>query len=282
MFNSAELHKLLDGHSLLASFSQTAHHNRLWGFINFKNPENLDGALDRLRAYANQLDAFGLDVAARHSRRVVDLLSGAKSDPTYGGVSVSGEEFNDLKRSFDYLHNGSLAFEAESKKFLVLRTEQTKYLADDFSLFGKAVENAFPSVTSEATEAAKCFGFSRWTASAFHAIRCLEVGIRAVSRCLGIPDPIKGPDRNWSAMQRKVKEALDTRWPTAADKVADDYKFFDRLYGALAAFQNPYRNETMHLESSYDEAQAAHIIAMVKGFLSQVATRCDEDGKPTA
>lgn len=195
---------------------------------------------------------------------------------------MKGDEFRELKRSLDYLHNGSLAFEAESKKFVVIRPAQTKYLSDDFSLFGGAVDKQFPSIVPESQEAAKCFGFSRWTASAFHAIRCLEAGIRAISRCLGIPDPTKGADRSWSAIQREVKNALDARWPTAADKNAEDYKFFDRIHGALAAFQNPYRNETMHLEASYDEGQAAHIIEMVKGFLSQVAARCDENGTPKA
>lgn len=281
MLDTAELHTLLDGHSLLASISQMAHSNREHGFISFSDLENLHDALARLKIYAEQLQAFGLDVGARHALRAVELMSAAKSDAKFGGVSISGSEFRELKTSFDYLHNGSLAFEAETKKFVVLRTEQTKYLADEFSLFGEAVEGAFPSIISEGKEAAKCFGFSRWTASAFHAIRCLEVGILAVSRCLDIEDPIKGSDRNWSAMQRKIRDALEEKWPTAADKSAADYKLFDRIHGALAAFQNPYRNATMHLEASYDEAQASHIIEMVKGFLNQVAARCNEDGAPT-
>jgi hypothetical protein len=93
---------------------------------------------------------------------------------------------------------------------------------------------------------------------------------------------MKGSDRNWSNISRAIKAAVDANWPTAADKMAADYKLFDGIYGALTAMQNPYRNETMHLEARYDEGEARHILEMVRGLMKQIAARCDEHGNPKA
>lgn len=75
---------------------------------------------------------------------------------------------------------------------------------------------------------------------------------------------------------------METKWPTAADKMAPDYKLFDGIYGALTAIQNPYRNETMHLDARYDEGEARHIQEMVRGLMQKIAARCDENGAPKA
>jgi hypothetical protein len=47
-------------------------------------------------------------------------------------------------------------------------------------LFGQDTARNFPSVAYEIEEAGKCLALDRSTASAFHSIRCLEAGIRAV------------------------------------------------------------------------------------------------------
>src|SRR5439155_1057784 len=67
-------------------------------------------------------------------------------------------------------------------------------------LFGEDVASKFPSAAYEIEEAGKCLALERSTASAVHSIRCLEAGIAAISRCLGIPDPTKASDRNWGRL----------------------------------------------------------------------------------
>jgi hypothetical protein len=87
------------------------------------------------------------------------------------------------------------------------------YYEQDPSLFGQDVSAKFPSASYEIAEAGKCLALDRSTASAFHAIRCLEAGIRAISRCLGIPDPTRGAERSWAKVLRAIKEENDRRWP---------------------------------------------------------------------
>jgi hypothetical protein len=236
---------------------------------------------NRFERYSETLSAIGADIGATQAKTIARVL--ASATPVEGGGEpdlwcISLEQLLSYKSSLDYLQN-HLHLEFNSKKFIMLTSEQVKYLDDDFSLLPT---EKFPSLIKESREAARCFALSRWTASVFHAVRCLEAGITALCQCLDVPDPIKGSERSWSAIQRRVKKRMEEKWPLASDQLTPEYIFFDRIYGALAAFQNPYRNETMHLSSSYDEDEAIHIIAMVKGFLAVVAERCDEQGLPKA
>jgi len=124
----------------------------------------------------------------------------------------------------------------------------------------------------------------RWvrsTASVFHAVRCLEAAIRAIYRCLGMPDPIRGADRNWGQILRKVNEQMDARWPKAT-RIGGDGKRFEGFVAVLTSMQNPYRNATMHLDEKYTEGEAKHIFEMVAGLMRSVALRMDEEGLPLA
>jgi hypothetical protein len=140
----------------------------------------------------------------------------------------------------------------------------------------------FPTVVYEVEEASMCWVFGRSTAAAFHSIRSLEIAIRAISRCLGVPDPTKAADRNWGAMLRTVKGEIDRRWPTSTDRLSGDGEFFDSAYAALAAMQNPWRNATMHLDQKYTMDEALHVFEVVRGFMRKIASRCDENGDPKA
>lgn len=70
----------------------------------------------------------------------------------------------------------------------------------------------FRGFIDEIKEAGRCLGLGRSTAGAFHAIRCLEAGIRAIARSLGIPDPTKGADRSWPKLLRAIESDIEKRW----------------------------------------------------------------------
>ena len=133
-------------------------------------------------------------------------------------------------------------------------------------LFGLEVAAKFPSVAYEVEQAGKALAFGIDTGAAFHSIRCFEAGIRAMSRCLKIPDPTKASQRSWASLLRTIKTEIDRRWPTDNNKLSGDGRFFDEAYATLAAIQNPYRNATMHLDQKYTEEEARHVFEMVKGF----------------
>lgn len=176
----------------------------------------------------------------------------------------------------------TLVQESKTKVAFTVAPTKIPYFSADPPLFGPEVNLKFPSLTDEIAEAAKCYALERGTASAFHSLRCLEAGIRAMARCLGIPDPIKGAQRNWGAALGQIKVGYEAKWPDAASRMNGDGAMFEKLHASLAAMQNPYRNATMHLEQKYTPEEALHLFELVKGLMRQIANRMDEDGLPLA
>ena len=172
--------------------------------------------------------------------------------------------------------------ELSSIEFVHIDSGMKELFSPSSPLFGKEVDAKFPSVIDEIAEAGKCLALDRSTAGAFHAIRTLEVGIRALARCLNIPDPTRASDRNWGATLRAIKDDSDTRWPGSSTRMSGDGQFFDQAYAALAAMQNPWRNATMHLDQKYTLEEARSVFDVVKGFMMKLASRMDENGDPKA
>ena len=224
---------------------------------------------ERLERLIEQLEAMNFEMTNISARRLLSHVNDER-------VTVG--------QCRDYLHQtrDRLVDEIGSTYILCLTNDEISLYEPASPPYGKQVANAFPSVAYDVNEAAKCLALGRSTASAFHAIRCLEAAIRAISRCLGIPDPTKAHERNWGKMLGAVKGEIDRRWPTNSDRMTGDGQAFDEVHAALAAIQNPWRNATMHLDQKYTEEEVKHIFDIVCGLMKKVASRCDEDGEPKA
>jgi hypothetical protein len=223
---------------------------------------------EMLMEHAGHLSEMRLPTS---QKAVLDLASTVK---TYGPYN----DFADAKVGFlcKVLH-----METDGRKFLQIDNEDLYRKGSD--LFGPEVAAKFSTNGAfEIDEAGKCLAVGRSTASVFHLMRAMEVAVKGASTCLGIPDPVKGADRNWGVMLRKFKEELERRnksnlWPQPSDR-----QFFDEVYVSLDAVRNVWRNATMHVESKYTPEEAEHILASVRGFMKKLASRCDEQGKPPA
>ncbi len=166
-------------------------------------------------------------------------------------------------------------------KFLVLTGADRAFYEPTVPLFGPEVEAKFGSVRYDISEAGKCLALDRHTACAFHLLRSMEAGMRAISRSLGIPDPTKGNQRNWNKAMTAINEKIDEKWPPSG-RLSGDGPMFEKMAANLGMMNNPYRNAAMHLEDRYTEDDARHLLALVKGFMQHVASRMDEDGLPLA
>lgn len=169
--------------------------------------------------------------------------------------------------------------ELEDGYFLHLSKDEVKFFEPKEALFGKLAETNFPSIAYEIDEAAKCLALGRSTASVFHLMRTLEVGIGAIRQSLNLPDPIKPSDRNWGNILKKIKDGIDHKpatWKTG------DKELFEEAYASLDAVRAAWRNSTMHIENKYNPEEAEHIYTVVKGFMKKIASRMDEHGQPLA
>jgi hypothetical protein len=196
---------------------------------------------------------------------------------------VSYGPYNDLADTKVGFACRILRMETEGRKFLQIDDEDL--YRKGASLFGPDVAIKFPTDGAfEIDEAGKCLAVGRSTACVFHLMRVLEIGVKATSTCLGIPNPVKDAERNWGVMLRKIKDEMERRNKAAPPQwsVAGDRDFFAEIYVSLDAVRNVWRNATMHVENKYIPEEAEHILAAVRGFMRKLASRLDERGQPLA
>jgi hypothetical protein len=189
--------------------------------------------------------------------------------------------YEDLMVSCEELHK-RLMIELSANVFLSLDSEMIKYFKPAYPLFGDEFANRFATDGAfELDEAAKCLALKRPTAAVFHLMRVMEIGIRSLAKCLSVPDPIKPAERNWGIILNHIRDGIEKKWPTSADRATGDGPLFEELCASLDAVKNPWRNSTMHVKK-YTDDEAEHIFIAVKEFMEKLASRCDENGLPLA
>lgn len=169
-------------------------------------------------------------------------------------------------------------------KLFVLSDQETIYLKPGSELFGQLIADRYPSMIFDLEEAAKCLALGRSTASAFHAMRALEVSIRAIATFLGIDDPTRPAERNWGTVLKAIKDAMDAKYPAKKRMPGSEGCKVEALYTTLDAIKNPWRNGTMHAENVYQPHEANHIMQAVNQHMLKQVEVCNEDGEavPTA
>ena len=166
-----------------------------------------------------------------------------------------------------------ISFETASSIFFVIELDK-KHFVTDPNLFGAEVTTAFPSAVVDIEEAGKCFAFERWTASVFHLMRVMEMGLRVLGDTLKLPP---NTNRNWEAILRKCDEELRKPFADKSPEWKSDEPFFAGATAMLRSVKDAWRNPTMHVEKVYTEEQAQDIWNAVKGFMRHLATQLKED-----
>jgi hypothetical protein len=162
----------------------------------------------------------------------------------------------------------------------VIEPALVRYLKNGADLTGPLVCDRLPSVIFEIEEACKCLVMGRPTASAFHSMRALEIGIKVLAKYLDVPDPVKPAERNWNFLLRNLKGNLDEKYSSELRLPGSEGAKMESLYATLDAVKNPWRNATMHVDATYQPFEADHILQAVHIFLIRLAEICSEDGSP--
>jgi hypothetical protein len=234
-------------------------------------PENHQADITLFEEMSVKLKALGFAMSHMQANRIAGWLKTVQQ-AEYGFYK---DLLTDLSRRLDD--------ELSQKNFMELSDRQREMYGPSSPLFGDQVAEKFPTeMAFEIDEAGKCIALGRHTAAIFNQMRVLEIGIRAIARCLDIPDPSKPAQRNWGVILKAIRDGINQNWPSAADKMTSDAVLFDSLYASLDSVRNPWRNAAMHVETKYTEDEAEHIYVAVRGFTRKLASRCDEKGEPKA
>jgi hypothetical protein len=205
----------------------------------------------------------------------------AVADLKQSGTGLSYATFEGLAGSFRDIRK-TLERELSLVTLLALNAREQEWYEPPKPPFGPDFEAKFASAAQELDEALKCLALGRSTASVFHLMRLMEVGLNALADCLGAVSFIRGNDRNWGNILKGAKDAMEAKtkgalWTNAADK-----DFFAESHASLDAVRVAWRNTTMHVERTYTPDQAEHVLGAVKGFMQNLSSRMDEKGDPKA
>lgn len=130
-------------------------------------------------------------------------------------------------------------------------------------------------IANEAEQAAKCFAFGQYTACVFHLMRICEAGVRALALAIGYQWEASP---NWGKFFKQYDAQLATNPSKYVGPWLTHAEFLESAGGHLRAVKDAWRNDTMHLDKSYDVDQAKHLLAVVPAFMRQIATKLDETG----
>ena len=199
---------------------------------------------------------LGLPMSGKAAKRLMDQLS--QPTVTHTEIAASSDEFT--RRLTD---------EMESMFFFSIEPSKQGLLSSE-NLFGDSVAEAFPSAMEDIKNAARCLAFDQWTASVFHAMRVLEIGLNALAAELKVPFDY----RNWENIINEIEAAIKRK--KGANKVEEQFNSEAALQ--FRYFKNAWRNHVMHVRAvTYDEERAEAIFGHVKEFMTHLATRLKED-----
>jgi hypothetical protein len=215
------------------------------------------------------------------------------------GMPVSASVMRALQAKFaarDFTYQDSRS--AFQNLFLVLKAELEPrallYLAPNERAlyehgpfpFGSVVDAAFPSAREDISEAYKCMGLGRATATVYHLMCVAEVGLRVLAWDRRVKffnsrgKPKKRVDLtllDWV----KILEALERaesqieQFPATRARESQ-FAFYHGAMIQLRAFKNMFRNRTMHARERYDIHRALSALISVRTFMITLAEKVSE------
>jgi HEPN domain-containing protein len=195
------------------------------------------------------------------------LLDKALYDAIY---NASGEGWPHVNR-FIFDLQGRLRDELEYTYVFAMRGGGERLFED--VLFGVVVADRFSDATFDISEARKCLALGRYTASVFHSMRVLELGLQSLAHEL-LPNN-KWDDKNWGKILRDIEDAIgkmerDPLW-TATPNWREQRESFAQASAQFSAFRDAWRNHVAHNRRTYTSEQAEDVFRAVKAFMQSLA-----------
>lgn len=168
--------------------------------------------------------------------------------------------------------------ELENKTFLYIPPEKMKTWPrqNKQHVFGEQIHAAFPSAAIDISEAGICLSLSRATASVFHLMRVLEIGLTALGRTFSV----SVAHTNWGPAIDQIESKIrdmhkDPTWKSQPD-CKEQQQFYAQAASHFGILKDAWRNYTAHARGNYTEETAALIFDNVREFMRKLATRLHE------
>jgi hypothetical protein len=266
-------------------FQESIKAGRLWSLLdmlkfNASNFHHISSALSWMMAVARRgvadNDQFDADPEIR--RQLQASLTGVAKNCRAVGLdfsaiqaerinrdSVAGDYgFSDMEAGITDLFS-RISDELQLILCLHVPAELAKHYEAD-QPYGELVAMAFPSANSDIEEASKCLALSRPTATVFHEMRTLEVGLKRLAAALDIP---YAP--SWESYLTQINKNIEAKHASKSRKWKKRQAFLTEVAGDLQVIKIAWRNPTMHIVRIYTPDEAAQIFNAAKSLMVRLA-----------
>jgi hypothetical protein len=165
--------------------------------------------------------------------------------------------------------------ELRDKLFLYVPSYRAPYF-DDPGL-PLTVNAEFPRATEEMRLAGNCYALGQPTASVFHAMRAIEIGVHCMAAALGVTfsHPIELAE--WGKIMGEIEPKIEAlrKLPRSAENDAN-VKFYSEAASQFRHFNNGWRIRVSHARENYEEDQARKIIDAARSFYETLVERFSE------
>jgi hypothetical protein len=168
--------------------------------------------------------------------------------------------------------------ELRGKTFFYVPAGRAKFFPklNDQHIFGNAVASAFPSATYDIAESGVCLSLDRGTASVFHLMRVLEIGLTVLGTTFGV----SLAHTNWAPAIEQIESKIrdmhkDPTWKVLSD-CKEQQEFYAQAASHFGILKDAWRNYAMHARAVCTEEQAERIFENVKAFMQKLAERLHE------
>lgn len=216
-----------------------------------------------------------LDRVAANCRAVGLEFSAIQADRIKRESEAAEYGFEEMDTGITDLFS-RISDELELVLCLHVPTELAKHYEAD-QPYGELVAMAFPSASLDIEEASKCLALSRPTATVFHVMRALEVGLKRLAAALDIP---YAP--SWESYLLQINKQLEVKHANKTPKWKKNLAFFRDVAGDLQVIKIAWRNPTMHIVRIYTPEEAGQIFDAAKILMARLATNgiSDKTKKP--
>ena len=130
-----------------------------------------------------------------------------------------------------------------------LTAEEVPYYLGYF--FESKLQTAFGDAQRDMVDAGKCFAVNQYTATVFHLMRVIEVGLREFAKYSKVTVPTNA---SWGAWLKACRDAK-----ADADVVA-----------RLHTIKDGWRNKSMHVGAHYGRDRAEELLMATRSFMRGV------------
>lgn len=208
---------------------------------------------------------LGMPVSSETAKEIVEALQGDRR--------ISYQWLYDKLTNLQQL----IRKEMKTKVFFYITPERLRFWPTDNAqhLFGDAVAMAFPAAWVDISEAGICLASARPTASVFHLMRVLEIGLSVLAGRLGVPSD----HANWHNIIEGIEKAIRVMGNDPATRPPDwkeQQEFFSQVASHFMVIKDAWRNYTAHARGIYAEDRATLIFDNTREFMKMLATRLHE------